>query len=217
MNQYEKSTSFPVTALTCAVMSAILISGCAPKTYQFSLSSVKPMPAGLMIAKKQQYPLYLVLDRQRIPAEWLFKVGNDTGVISDVDLFVKRDLKNALSQFFQEVQVVNRIPENATHYWAADIKVDRVEQVKLVRGALTYLPMQMKWQFALRGHQAEDYLFTFGDSATSIDTYPSLIEGAKLTIETAIERLTKAMVDKGVFKLLLEAEKSGKPPAPITI
>ena len=192
--------------------------GCAPKTYHFSLSSVAPKPAGLMMAKKNRYPLYLVLDPQRMPAEWTFKnARGDTAVLGDFGQFVKRDLKNALGQYFREVKVVASVPDAPGPHWAADVQVDRVEQVRLVRGPLTYLPMQMKWQFALRGHQAEDYVFTYGGTATSLDTYRDIPEGAKQTVEAAIESLTKAMVDKGVLKALRAAEESGQPPAPLEI
>lgn len=190
----------------------------------YSLRNVQAKPINVMVARKIQDPLYIVLDANRVKDTWDMKTsacvtksrGCEQFKLMHVQEFVRRDLKNAMQHYFASVKVVTSLQEvGAGPSVIAEVKVDEVRLHTLARGFLTYRLIQMKWGFAFRRSDADDYTYSFAGLASSNDSYPTFEAGCAQLIENAISSmLTKWMEGGGIKALRRKTPAEPPPPAP---
>ena len=175
---------FPILALA----TTLFASGCGGNYTRsvygtqggYSLKNAKPKPASLMVARKIDRPLYVVLDPQKVRDKWTIDTsacatgtsGCEHFQLMDAQEFVRRDVKASLSDFFSRVEIV--APGQAlptTPHVVADVKVDDIRIHDLVRGSLKYAIIQMTWGFALRKSEKKDYAYSFAGTAESPGTH----------------------------------------------
>ncbi|MBX5484175.1 MAG: hypothetical protein IRZ16_20300 [Myxococcaceae bacterium] len=208
---------------------AFAATGCATGNYSrsvfgteggYSLANAQPKPPSLMVARKIERPLYILLDAQRVRDTWPMETAScatqspdcERFKLFEVQTFVRRDLKTAMENYFSHVEVVDSaaaLPK-APHV-VADVKVDDIRLNALVRGALTYQLIEMTWGFALRPSEAVDYAWSFAGTSESNDTYPTFEAGCATLVENAISAMLKEWFDDGGPSQLLAL-----PPAPAT-
>src|SRR4051794_21225920 len=111
---------YPVLAL------ATLTSGCAGSSGNYtrsvygtvggySMKNVRPTPPSLMVARKIQRPLYIVLDPSRVKDTWVLETaacatkasGCEHFNLTDFHEFVRRDLRATMTNYFSRVEVVD--------------------------------------------------------------------------------------------------------------
>ena len=192
-----------------------VVSGCAAGNYTrsvngtkggYSMTNVHPKPISLMVAKKVERPLYIVLDANKVKDAWTLSTGAcATGGMGcehfdlmDMQLFVRRDLKAAMENYFTTVQVVNgaqALP--STPHIVADVKIDDMKINGLVRGGMTYAIIEMNWGFALRPSDQEEYAYSFAGLAQSNDSYPTFEAGCAQLVENAIPAMLKKWTEDG--------------------
>ncbi|HCF56474.1 MAG TPA: hypothetical protein DFS52_00555, partial [Myxococcales bacterium] len=195
---------------------ALFATGCAaPGNYSrsaygtiggYSLANANPKPASLMVARKIERPLYIVLDASRVKDTWPLETqacathvdGCERFKLMDVQTFVRRDLKAAMESYFASVEVVepSQALPNAPHV-VADVKIDDIRLNGLVRGRQTYSLIEMTWSFALRLGEEVDYAYSFAGTAASNDTYPTFEAGCATLVENAIPAMLKKWVEEG--------------------
>ena len=177
----------------------------------YSLANAKPKPPSLMVARKIERPLYIVLDDARLKDTWPLETAacatNSSGCerfnLLETQAFVRRDLKGAMESYFSRVEVVD--PNQAlpsTPHVVADVKIDDIRLTALVRGGLTYQLIEMTWGFAMRPSEQADYSYSFAGTAQSNDSYPTFEAGCATLVENAIPPMLKKWVEgKGVEEL----------------
>lgn len=199
--------------------------GCATGNYSrsvygtvggYSMRNVHPKPPSLMIARKIQRPLYIVLDANKVKDTWpLATAACATGAagcehfeLMDFQQFVRRDLREAMTNYFSRVEVVDS-PEALpkTPHVVADVKVDDIRLNALVRGSLTYQLIEMTWAFALRGSDQQDYAYSFAGTAASNDSYPTFEAGCAQLVENAIPAMLKKWTEKGGIEALRDSSR----------
>ena len=198
-----------------ALALTLFASGCGGGNYTrsvygtqggYSLKNAKPKPASLMVARKIDRPLYVILDAAKVRDKWTIDTsacatgssGCEHFQLMDAQEFVKRDLKAALSDFFSRVEIVAPgQPLPTTPHVVADVKVDDIRIHDLVRGSLTYAIIQMTWGFALRKSENKDYAYSFAGTAESNDSYPTFEAGLGQMIENAIPSMLKKWTESG--------------------
>ncbi len=177
----------------------------------YSFTHVLAKPASLMVASKIERPLYIVLDGSKVKNVWKLATspcatespGCERFMLSDVQQFVRRDLKAALSNYFTSVEVVDssaKLP--TTPHVVADVKIDDIKMHDLVRGRLTYSLIQMTWGFALRPSDKKDYTYSFAGTSESNDSYPNFETGCAQLIENAIPAMLKKWTESGGIEAL---------------
>jgi len=109
-----------IEGLSALVLALGPVAGCATGNYTrsvygteggYSLANAKPVPASLMIARKIERPLYIVLDPARVKDAWTLETracatngyGCERFKLVDVQTFVKRDLQ-APSPFLAAIE-----------------------------------------------------------------------------------------------------------------
>jgi hypothetical protein len=167
----------------------------------YSLANARPKVMSLMVARKIDRPLYIVLDATRVKDTWSLEtracaIPNARGCerfnLLSVQTFVRRDLKAAMENYFSRVEVVDSpaaLP--TTPHVVADVKVDDVRLNDLVRGAYTYTLIELTWGFAMRKNEQSDYAYSFAGTAASNDSYPTFEAGVGTLIENAIPPMLK--------------------------
>lgn len=210
----------------CVVL-ALLAStaGCATGNYSrsvygtaggYSLRNSHPTPPSLMVARKIERPLYIVLDASKVKDTWPLETAScATGSMGcehfnllDFQEFVRRDLRSAMTNYFTRVEVVDSsqaLPK--TPHVVADVKVDNIRLNALVRGALTYQLIEMTWGFALRGSDQQEYAYSFAGTSTSNDSYPTFEAGCAQLVENAIPAMLKKWTESGGIEALRDAKK----------
>lgn len=182
--------------------------GAHAKQRVLSLNDVTASPMSLMVAKKIDLPLVIVLDPAKVPASWPL---HKKYAVADWSTFVSRDLKKSMENYFSTVTVLAPgAPMPDGPHLMADVKIDRVQLRPIDMGGLTYNVMEMQWGFALRASDADSYLFSFAGTANSKETYASAIVGLGQLIESALGGLLQAWTEKDVPALI----RDGAPPAP---
>jgi hypothetical protein len=179
------------------VLCAFLSPGVADaKPKVLTLLDVAPSPPSLMVAKKLDVPLVIVLDPAKIQEPW---VASKRYSVTDWATFVSRDVKKAMDTYFTSVVVLGPSdPRPDGPHLVADVKVDRVQFRPIVAGGLTYNVIEMQWGYAIRFADADEYLFSFAGIASSKETYASALVGVTQLIEDAITGLMAEWADKGV-------------------
>ena len=184
---------FPSLLLGFALVAPL---GVQAKQRVLSLNDVTASPLSLMVAKKIDVPLVLVLDPAKVQDSWPM---HKKYAVADWSSFVSRDLKSSMENYFSTVTVLapgDAMPDGP--HLVADVKIDRVQLRPIETGGLTYNVMQMQWGFAVRAAGAEDYLFSFAGTASSKETYASALDGLGQLIESAIGGLLQAWTEKDV-------------------
>ncbi len=187
------SRLFPCLFLTVALVAPL---GAHAKPRVLSLTEVTASPMSLMVAKKIDAPLVIILDPAKVPDSWPM---HKKYAVADWDTFVSRDLKKAMETYFTTVTVLAPgapLPEGP--HMVADVKVDRVQLSPIDVGGLTYNVMEMQWGFAVRPSGADAYLFSFAGKAHSKETYSSALVGLGQLVESAVAGLLQAWSEKEV-------------------
>ncbi len=194
--------------------------GCATGNYTrsvngtvggYSMKNVHASPPSLMVARKIQRPLYIVLDARKVKDTWALKTaacathsaGCERFNLLDVQEFVRRDLQSAMQNYFTRVDVVtseDALPK--TPYVVADVKIDDIRLDALVRGLLTYQVIEMTWGFALRGSDQQEYAYSFAGTSSSNDSYPTFEAGCAQLVENAIPAMLKKWTENGGIEAL---------------
>ncbi len=172
-----------------------------------SLNDVQASPISLMVAKKIDLPLIIVLDPGKIAEPW---VASKKFTVTDWSTFVSRDLAKAMGTWFDTVKVqgpAEALPDGP--HLVADVKIDRVQFRPIQAGGLTYNVIEMQWGFALRFAGADDYLFSFAGTAHSKETYASALVGLGQLLEDAIGGLLAAWSEKGTTEAIRAGAAAG--------
>ena len=186
----------------------------------YSLANTHPTPANLMIARKNERPLYIVLADERVRNSYALETsacatesrGCERFELSDFQTFVRRDLKAAMANFFSGVHVIDTAtPLPPTPHVVAHVKVDDVRLNDLQRGGLTYTLIQMTWGFALRRSEQEDYAYSFAGTSSSDDSYPTFEAGLETLVENAIPQMLERWVEEGGFAEMNAATAQAAP------
>lgn len=172
------------------------VSGCGPSAYQATMNDVQAAPPSVMVATKVPTTLYIVLDPATIEDVYAPKSERRgwTLTITDFRTFVSRDLKKAMSPYFQSVEVVApgaTFPDGP--HVVADVKVDSVKVVdQAVTGQVTIVAsyLTMTWGYAIRTSDSSDYLFSFAGVSSSSHT------------SNGVEDFVAQMVDDAITGLL---------------
>lgn len=203
----------------------LLAAGCASGNYTrsvngtvggYSLGNAHPKPISLMVARKIERPLYIVLDQGKVKDTWPLEtascatgsMGCERFNLMQVQTFVRRDLKAAMEQYFSRVEVVDSpqaLPSTA--HVVGDVKIDDIRLSALVRGPLTYQLIEMRWGFALRKQEQTDYAYSFAGAASSNDSYPTFEAGCAQLVENAIPAMLKKWTEDGGIDALRDGEK----------
>lgn len=173
----------------------------------YSLKNAHAKPANLMIARKVDRALYIVLDPARVKNTWELDtpscaIPNHAGCehfkLFNVHEFVHRDLKAAMENYFTRVEVVapGQTPPSSPHV-IADVKIDDIKLRDVVAGHLTYTLIEMTWGFAMRRGEDKDYAYSFGGTAESSESYPTFEAGCGQLIENAIPAMLKKWTESG--------------------
>ncbi len=191
--------------------------GCATGNYNrsvygttggYSLANAKPKLPSLMVARKIERPLYIVLDPAHLKDTWVLETadcatdsaGCERFNLLEAQAFVRRDLKGAMESYFSHVEIVDSpkaLP--TTPHVVADVKVDDIRLTALVRGGLSYQMIEMTWGFAMRASEQVDYSFSFAGTAQSNDSYPTFEAGCATLVENAISPMLKKWIEgKGI-------------------
>ncbi len=199
-----------------ALLALLLVAGCSGGNYSrstygteggYSLKNAHAKPASLMVARKIDRPLYIVLDPARVKDIW--EIGTPSCALPDhpgcehfklfdVQTFVRRDLKAAMESYFTRVEIVapgQTLPNGS--YVFADVKVDDIKLHDVVAGHLTYTMIEMTWGFAMRRSEDTDYTYSFGGTASSSQSYPTFEAGCTQLIENAIPAMLKKWTESG--------------------
>ncbi len=211
---------------------ALAATGCATGNYTrsafgteggYSLANAKPKPPVLMVGRKIDVPLYVVLDASRVKDTWELETApcatNSSGCerfkLFEAQSFVRRDLKAAMENYFSRVEIVDSaelLPPTA--HVVADVRVDGFRLNALNRGALVYQLIEMTWGFALRPSGQEDYAYSFAATSQSNDSYPTFEAGCATLVENALTSMLKRWVESNGPQQLREqapALKAGEP------
>lgn len=211
---------------TCLALALFaLTAGCAAGNYGrsvygtvggYSMRNVHSTPPSLMVARKIQRPLYIVLDASKVKDTWTLATAScATGAagcehfkLIDFQEFVRRDLRATMTNYFSRVEVVDspQALPNTPHV-VADVKVDDIRLNALVRGYLTYQLIEMTWGFALRGSDQQEYAYSFAGTATSNDSYPTFEAGCAQLVENAIPAMLKKWTESGGIEALRDSQK----------
>lgn len=203
-----------------AAFGLVLLGACATGNYTrsvngtvggYSMANVHPKPLSLMVARKIERPLYIVVDAGRVKDTWPLEtaacatgsMGCEHFSLFALQQFARRDLRAAMLNYFTRVEVVDSaeaLPK--TPHVVADVKVDDIRLNALVRGALTYQIIEMSWGFAMRPSEAADYAYSFAGTATSNDSYPTFEAGCQQLVENAIPSMLKKWTEDGGIEKL---------------
>lgn len=205
--------------LTCVVAGGCATTGAPHRGDDFSFTQVKARPASLLVARKFERPLYIVLDANRVKDVWrLSTYGCEIKRadcvyfnLVDVQTFVRRDLKAAMGNYFSTVEVVESAQAlPAAPHVVADVKIDDLRFNFHDRGALVYSVLEMTWGFALRRSEQVDYAYSFAGVASSGDTYSSFEKGCAALVEDALGSMLKKWTEAGAASFR-EAEPTTPP------
>lgn len=182
----------------------------------YSMKNVHATPPSLMVARKIQRPLYIVLDATKVKDTWPIEtaacatrsMGCEHFNLMDVQEFVRRDLSAAMQNYFSRVEVVTSqeaLPK--TPHVVADVKIDDIRLNALVRGQLTYQIIEMTWGFAMRGSDQQEYAYSFAGTSASNDSYPTFEAGCAQLVENAIPAMLKKWTENGGIEALRDSKK----------
>lgn len=190
-----------------AVAAVGLVTSCASAV---DVKALNPKPPTIMVAKKLDVPLYIVLDPARVKPEY---AAPRIDKLVNMQSFVTRDLTRVMGEYFSEVKVVasaNEAPKERSVI--ADVKVDEFKQDSVVLSGTGYTVLIMTWSFALRTSDSEDYLFSFAGVAKSQPNQKSWDDAVTNLLENALTGLLDEWASAGVLNTLKAWSSSATPP-----
>jgi hypothetical protein len=197
------------------------------------VSQLQVSPPSLIVAKRAPAPLYIVLDPSHVPDEYVIPQDELKEIrISELQTFVRRDLKRAMETYFEKVEVVApgyAFP--APPYWKADVRIDSLRS-KVIKatdnqsGAVAaQIFGEITWAFAIGPTGSSDYLFSYAGHSVGNYSMTHVSESGKMfasAFETALGDLLQAFTEKKVPEKLIpeepraeaQAARGDDPPAP---
>lgn len=172
-----------------------------------------PSPPSLMVATKSPRTAYLVLDATRVPSRMAVAVDGQHhgGEVTELDVFVSRDLQAMLSNYFEEVKVVpstKALPD--PHGVVIEVKVERIE-IRTVGAGAGYATI--KWGVGLRPVEHKEYLYAFAsESAGTPGTEVKIV--LRSAFETALTQFLQGYTDKEIHQKILAADAEADDPTP---
>jgi hypothetical protein len=193
--------------------------GCGPrKPMIFDMANVNTTVPSLLVAKKIERPLYIVVDPARVADTHELKLINKPVTVNNFQQFVKRDLKTALEPYFSEVKVVSSADELPSEpHIVGDVKVDRLSVHDMRVGIMAYLFIEVTWSFALRPSNAEEYTFSFAGTGKSKESYKTFEEGLSQMSENAITSMLKEWTENGGIEKLRGGGAEEPAPQPVPV
>lgn len=197
--------------ITYLVPFLVLLNSCMSLSMKpVYVSKLQVAPPTLMIARKSQAPLLIVLDPQKVPDQVIIPEGELKEIkVFEVRTFVQRDLKDAMLTFFQTVEVVApgfTPPEEP--YWVADVRVDKLgtKVFKAVNAnnaaqVAAEIHGEITWAFAMRPNTVDDYVYSFAGSSVGSYSMTHVSQTDQMfasAFESAVTSMVKGMVDKKV-------------------
>jgi len=216
-------------SILLAALLPLLVVACGPANYGksiygtaggYNMTNVHAKPPSLMVARKIERPLYIVLDEAKVKNIWQLQTaecathsaGCEHFYLLDMQLFVRRDLKTAMENYFSRVEVVVSPADlPTTPHVVADVKIDDLKLNSIVTGALTHVIIEMTWAFALRPSDVTDYVYSFAGTAQSGDSYPTFEAGCAQLVENAIPTMLKKWTESGGIEALRDPKPDAKP------
>lgn len=202
---------------------AVALAGCFGSHYRptYTMADVQAKPASLLVARKLPRTLVLVVDPARVPdavelnaSTSMDPQGGERFRLLELRRFVTRDLRDALANYFDKVEVVSAgNPMPSEPHVVGDVKIDRVQLHGVPVGGLTYTIIEMTWGIGLRPSEAQDYAFTVAMEAKSSESYPTFEAGMAQLVESAILGLNKALTEKGGLAAIEQAMAPKEAPA----
>src|SRR4051812_5600677 len=109
------SVAFVVLALTASCASGNYTRSVYGTVGGYSMKNVHSTPPSLMVARKIERPLYIVLDAGKVKDTWPLDTAScATGAagcehfkLTDFQEFVRRDLRATMTNYFSRVEVVD--------------------------------------------------------------------------------------------------------------
>ena len=176
------------------------------------VKTLSPKPPTIMVAKKLEVPLYIVLDPTRVKPEY---AAPRIEKLKNMQSFVTRDLTRVMGEYFSEVKIVSSASEAPKERAViADVKVDEFKSETAILSGNGYTVLVMTWSFAIRTSDSEDYLFSFAGIAKSEPNQKSFDDAVTNLIENALTGLLDKWASTGTLNTLKEwSSKSGGAPA----
>jgi hypothetical protein len=174
-----------------------LLTSCASAV---DVQALNPKPPTIMVAKKMDVPLYIVLDPARVKPEY---AAPRIDKLLNMQSFVTRDLTRVMGEYFSEVKVVasaNEAPKGRTVI--ADVKVDEFKSESVILSGTGYTVLVMTWSFAVRPSESEDYLFSFAGIAKSHPNQKSWDGAVTNLLENALTGLLDEWASAGAANAL---------------
>lgn len=205
-----KFQSFRVAGLWAGAL-ALIQTACV--TSVSLRDSMVPSPPSLMVATKSPRTAYLVLDAARVPSRMAVAVDGQHrgGEVTELDVFVSRDLQALLANYFEEVKVVPSaqvLPD--PHGVVIEVKVERIE-IRTVGPGAGYATI--KWGAGLRPVEHKEYLYAFAsESAGTPGTEVKIV--LRSAFETALTQFLQGYTDKEIHQKILAADADADVPGP---
>jgi hypothetical protein len=157
--------------VTLLVAIGLILPGCVMAPVHVKTLTVQP--PSLMVARKVERPLFIVLDPAKVPDTVIIPEDELKEIqVYEVQEFVRRDLKLAMESFFTHVEVVDPSHPLPPAHVRADVKINklgmRVSKVMNTHNASQVaagIYGEMTWGFALRPVEAEEYLFSYAGAS----------------------------------------------------
>jgi len=187
--------------------------GCAGGFYEADMRAEVAEPATLMVAKKVERPLVVVLDpatvKDTIPIQGELQgraslLGGDGQLrVLGFHAFLEASLGRILRTQFTSVTFVRpgyRAP--AGPHLVAQVRVDGIRTERRAIGRFNFFLLRMSWALAIRPSESEEFLYSFAGDGMSSETYQDLREGIKQMMSSALQGFQSSFADKNVFQEL---------------
>ena len=179
------------------------------------VSSLSVTPPQLMVAKKAQDPLYLVVDPGGVPDPLEVRVPRMKPItVNQATSFLTIHLKEELEDRFDEVHIVQPdtpLPEQGVWIAKAEIVeisaiLDGIAEVGRVFGTVN-------WSFGLMRAGASDFTFSYAGTSRGASPLAHVSQTGEMyssTFEAGLADMLSAYTDKEIHKAVLTAESAPK-------
>ncbi len=200
---------------------ALLLGGCGTlgaASYTFDTRAVAATPPAPMVAHKLDTPLFIVLDPAQVPDTWqLARADGEHYTLVNFRAFVARDLRAAMSHYFERVEVVAPGQLPSRPHVEAMVRIDKLALHSRDTPAydgdydeydtMTYTTIEMTWAFSLRASGATDNAFSYATVSHSKDAYPTFVDGCAQLFEDAIGDMLASWNGQGGLAALRVARR----------
>lgn len=197
------------------VITAFVLACATTAPSEVSVEELDTNPSNLMVQQTSDLPVYLIVDEEDVPSVKTVLVdGRDQGgMLTNVDQFVKRDLRRFFENYFDEVHVVedSEVDLSAPHL-VVHTQLQRVEvQPAGSDGHVSYGAAILSWGLGIGYSEANEYLFSFtGDSMGAPTADHNRV--FRSMFESALSDLASAYSEKDVHEAILQLP--GEEPEP---